>query len=950
VVSAGSIRNYAEVSDSDQSDPDSTPDNGNGTSPNEDDEDTATVTTVSTDIDLELDIDIDPNSTTEGGYAVVTITVTNTSSNPASGVVVNSQLPGCADYDSDNSGGTYDPSTGDWDIGFIPAGGTVEIEITVQVDCEFDVCAEVASANENDIDSTPGNGINSEDDSDCDDIDIEEDDCRPPFGPDSITEGCVDPVTPIQVCIPVTDPQGGDITIVDVDHTFNCAIEIDGGTCFTFTALPGYEGEAVVTVTYCNDCSPALCGTMDVIFEVNCEEEEEGNIPPVGPDKIDLGTIPPVTPTEVCIDFSDPDGDYVEITTLETLFDCSLEQTSANCFTFVALPGQTGPIQIEVTYCDDGDPELCTTTLVNVTIGEGREQPELPGENPNTEATCSAAANDMATTFSNVSVTTNVISNDVGTELDLVDVSTPQNGEVYIVNGEVMYMPTAGYTGMDCFDYTVLCSNGARSTAQLCVNVRVNDAPQFETETLQQSINTGGEITVCLNAIDPNNDNIVYNVVELPALGSFAIDYNNCLVYTGGTSTGSDEIIVEACDIYGNCDQLTIAITIANENMSPYFVDENYEPTTSVQQTVENITSLNYCISAFDPEGGDITLVIVDAPINGEASIDENNCIEYQANENHVGIDVITVEACDGEGLCETLEIVIDVTEAIAQQNAAPVAIDDFFTTAHGNFVELTATVLENDSDIDFDELTIVEVSTQPENGTVEILGDVIVYIPNSGFVGEDSFQYVIEDGSGSRATATVYVTVDQGIIANLDQVTTDVDTAIEIDVTGNDLGDNLQATSIHISAQDGQLSVQADGTILYVPNDGFVGNDSFTYIVEDGTGNNAYGVVEVVVVEEVDCMPKLPNAFSPNRDGRNDTYVINMPEGCLDSTPEVQIFNRWGNKVYYSENYGENGFWDGTWDETNKDLPEGTYFYVIVFNKGSEDEVVRKGYIEIRR
>jgi len=766
-----------------------------------------------------------------------------------------------------------------------------------------------------------------------------------PYGPASITEGCVDPVTPIQVCIPVTDPQGGNITIVDVDHTFNCSIDIDGGTCFTFTALPGYTGEAVVTVTYCNDCTPALCGTMDVIFDVNCPDDEpEGNRPPVGPDKIDLGNVPPVTPTEVCIDFSDPDGDYVEITSLETLFDCSLEIISANCIKFVALPGQSGPLEIEVTYCDNGTPSLCTTTLVNAIIGENLGQPELPGENPNTDRTCSAAANDVATTYANVSVTANVVNNDVGASLDLVDVAKPQNGEVYIVNGELMYVPIAGFTGMDCFDYTVACSNGANSTAQLCVNVRVNDAPQFDTETLQQAINTGGEITVCLNAVDPNSDNVVYNVVELPTLGSYAIDYNNCLVYTGGTSTGSDVIIVEACDIYGNCDQLTVEVTIANDDMAPYFVDENYNTATSVQQTVENVASLNYCITAFDPEGGELTINIADAPINGTASLDADNCIDYKADDNYIGIDVILVEACDENGLCETLEIVINVQAAT---NIPPVARNDFFTTAHGNFVALSATVLENDNDVDSGTLTITEISSQPENGTAQIVDDVIVYIPNDDFVGEDSFQYLIEDEEGNQATATVFVTVEEGIVANLDNVVTDINTPIEINVTGNDIGSNLDVSNIEVSAQNGQVIILTNGNIRYIPNVDFDGTDVFTYTVTDGTANEADGVVEILVV---DCVPKLPNAFSPNGDGRNDEYRVVIPEGCIDTTPEIQIFNRWGNKIFSDDSYGANGFWDGTWDETGRDVPEGTYYYVIVFDKGGENETVKKGYIEIRR
>ena len=75
-----------------------------------------------------------------------------------------------------------------------------------------------------------------------------------------------------------------------------------------------------------------------------------------------------------------------------------------------------------------------------------------------------------------------------------------------------------------------------------------------------------------------------------------------------------------------------------------------------------------------------------------------------------------------------------------------------------------------------------------------------------------------------------------------------------------------------------------------------------------------------------------IPEAFSPNGDGINDKFEI---KGLAKyEAVEMVIFNRWGNTVYQSENYGEgagkDGFWDGTAKSGGGPVPNGTYFYVL--------------------
>ncbi|MBB4801622.1 gliding motility-associated-like protein/uncharacterized repeat protein (TIGR01451 family) [Flavobacterium nitrogenifigens] len=77
----------------------------------------------------------------------------------------------------------------------------------------------------------------------------------------------------------------------------------------------------------------------------------------------------------------------------------------------------------------------------------------------------------------------------------------------------------------------------------------------------------------------------------------------------------------------------------------------------------------------------------------------------------------------------------------------------------------------------------------------------------------------------------------------------------------------------------------------------------------------------------------KIYNEFSPNDDGQNDFFYID----CIDRYPnnQLEIFNRWGNLVYYKKGY--NNTWDGKADGSAKTLPEGTYFYILDLGDGSK-------------
>jgi len=128
-----------------------------------------------------------------------------------------------------------------------------------------------------------------------------------------------------------------------------------------------------------------------------------------------------------------------------------------------------------------------------------------------------------------------------------------------------------------------------------------------------------------------------------------------------------------------------------------------------------------------------------------------------------------------------------------------------------------------------------------------------------------------------------------------------------------------LLTTPATILSAPGQYPIDVSGAVS--------SNYTFTY------------VPGVLTVEPTNQPLKIPNAFSPNGDGINDTWNIQD----IGSFPNcsVSIFNRAGKVVYSSIGYGMP--WDGT--SKGSALPMGTYYYVIDLKTGRKP---LSGYVAI--
>jgi large repetitive protein len=162
VDSTDPITNVAQVATADQRDPDSTPGNSDVT------EDDQAQTTFKVPVaDLSLAKRASTTTPVLGSTFTYTLDLTNGDFGPATGATVRDQLPAGLQYVSHTTlTGTFDSATGLWDVGAVASDATVSLTITVRVTQLGPIVntAQVATSDQLDLDSTPGNGVATEDD------------------------------------------------------------------------------------------------------------------------------------------------------------------------------------------------------------------------------------------------------------------------------------------------------------------------------------------------------------------------------------------------------------------------------------------------------------------------------------------------------------------------------------------------------------------------------------------------------------------------------------------------------------------------------------------------------------------------------------------------------------------------------------------------------------------
>jgi gliding motility-associated-like protein len=135
------------------------------------------------------------------------------------------------------------------------------------------------------------------------------------------------------------------------------------------------------------------------------------------------------------------------------------------------------------------------------------------------------------------------------------------------------------------------------------------------------------------------------------------------------------------------------------------------------------------------------------------------------------------------------------------------------------------------------------------------------------------------------------------------------------------------------------------DGNATDIPNPIHTYSDTGTFLVTQIV-TSEYGCTDTAmknIIVEPNIALFVPNAFTPNHDGRNDKFFV-LGDGIMESDYKLRIFDRWGRLVFFTPNL--HAAWDGSID--GKKAMEGVYTWVIYYMDVKYNMHEIKGFVTL--
>jgi VCBS repeat-containing protein len=386
--------------------------------------------------------------------------------------------------------------------------------------------------------------------------------------------------------------------------------------------------------------------------------------------------------------------------------------------------------------------------------------------------------------------------------------------------------------------------------------IDVDDPPVAADDTY--SVARGGTLSVpaatgvLANDSDVDSATLTAQIQTTPVHGVLTLNADGSFTYVhDGSLEPSDSFTYRAHDGNSSSNLATVTIAITAVNTPPVASDDAYNVVSGGTLTVA--AGLGVLANDSDAEGAALTAVLVGGVTNGILTFEADGAFVYQHDDGAAASDSFTYRAHDGQDESNIATVTITITAG----NTPPVAVADDYSVTRGATLTITAPgVLGNDSDADGDALTAQLVSGTT-NGLLALEADgAFVYVHDGGTTVIDSFSYRAHDGQAESNVVVVSIEIRDGNVAPVatdDGYSTNEDETLVVAVPGvlaNDSdadGDALTAVLVSTTG-NGTLSLEADGSFVYIPSPDFFGTDSFTYRAHDGAEDSNVATVTIIV------------------------------------------------------------------------------------------------------
>jgi uncharacterized repeat protein (TIGR01451 family) len=378
--------------------------------------------------------------------------------------------------------------------------------------------------------------------------------------------------------------------------------------------------------------------------------------------------------------------------------------------------------------------------------------------------------------------------------------------------------------------------------------------------------------------------NSSHGVAVLSLDGSFT--YTPSLNYLG-----PDSFVYKLCDANGDCATATVTITVSSTNTAPTAVNDTF---TGLEDTTLNIPAAGVLTNDVDIDGDAMTALLVGTTAHGTLTLNANGSFTYTPTTNYNGPDTFTYRARDGQATGNVATVTINITPV----NDAPVSVNDAYSSFKNISLNISLPgVLGNDTDVETNALSALLVSN-PTNGTLTLNANgSFLYTPASNYVGSDVFTYRAYDSGATGNVATVTLSVlatNMQPIANAQSVSTAQNTPTAINLTGSDPDGDPLTFNIATSPGNGTLSGlnTNTGAVTYTPNPSFLGTDSFTFRVSDGTTNSVPATVTIDVGALAD-IAVFKSGSTLGSTGTNLSFTITVTNSGPSTASNVMVFDQ---------------------------------------------------------
>ncbi len=448
----------------------------------------------------------------------------------------------------------------------------------------------------------------------------------------------------------------------------------------------------------------------------------------------------------------------------------------------------------------------------------------------------------------------------------------PRRGTLTGLNaaaGRVTYTPKNGYTGPDSF--TITASDGLASSniGTVTVAVAVNSTPVARNQSVAVLPDTPKAVQLVATDANVPAQPLTYSIVTQPLAGTLAglNPATGAVTYTPNAGfNGADSFRFVANDGLANSNIATVSISVAPPppagNVPPVAQDQAVGVAQGTPKPIQLVaTDANVPAQP-------LTYAIVTPPVSGALTglTAATGAVTYTPNAGFTGADSFTFRANDG--LVNGNVATVTLTVAAVGGTLAPVAQGQAVTVAQDKAlaIQLVAT------DPNVPPQTLRYSIVKGSNGSLGNFNSAtgaVTYTPRPGFTGADSFTFKAKNNNLDSNVATVSISVVTNVppvaLNTVASVAPNTTTTVTLTATTPVAAAPQRVAAVQAAvAGGGTLSYAivdqpakgtlgaldpATGTLTYTPDPDYSGDDSFTFLANDGLDDSNIAVVSIVVV-----------------------------------------------------------------------------------------------------